>query len=117
MFGDTEVWIAVIEWGSSMDLDILSEPTEAEIQAATRGRVIETFMATVPEYDPDGCREFVLAESELDDAAWLAELRDLTTQPWITIERHVVPINPASPINPDRPNLGQEEGPQDEHDD
>ena len=96
MFGDTEVWVVAIEWGDLDDIEILVSPTEAEAQAAARRAVIETFWSTVPEYNPDGCREFVLAESDLDDAAWLAELHDQTTEPWVTIERHTVPINLVS---------------------
>ena len=97
MFGNTEVWVAVIEWGSLDDIEILVSPTEAEAQAAARRAVIETFRATAPEYNPDGCRGFVLTYlPDLDDAAWLAELHDQTTEPWVTIERHTVPINPVS---------------------
>ena len=96
MFGDTQLWVIVIEWGDLDDIEILVSPTEAEAQAAARRAVIETFWSTVPEYNPDGCREFVLAESDLDDAAWLAALHEIATVPWVTIERHTVPINPVS---------------------
>ena len=96
MFGDTEVWVIVIEWGDLDDIEILVSPTEAEAQAAARRAVIETFWSTVPEYDPNGCREFVLAESELSDSEWLSELHEQTTVPWVTIERHIVAINPVS---------------------
>lgn len=96
MFGDTEVWVVVIEWGDLDDIEIRVAPTETIARKAARVAVIETMKQTVPEYNPEGCREFVLAESELDDAAWLAELHEMTTVPWVTIERHEVSINPVS---------------------
>lgn len=96
MFGDTEVWVIVIEWGDLDDIEIRVAPTETIARKAARVAVIEQMKATVPEYNPDGCREFVLAESDIDDAAWLAALHEITTVPWVTIERHVVAINPVS---------------------
>ena len=112
MFGNTEVWVVVIEWGDLDDVEILVSPTEAEAQAAARRAVIETMAATTPEYNPDGCREFVLEPAailmgsdhapdgtlvvDLDDATWLAALHEIATVPWVTIERHEVSINPVS---------------------
>lgn len=111
MFGNTEVWVVVVEVAVG-DIQIYVESTEAEAQAAARLMVIAQMESTVPEYDPDGCRQFVLDPSvilmnsdngpdgllvaDLDDAAWLAELRNQTTEPWVTIQRHIVPINPVS---------------------
>ncbi len=96
MFGDTEVWVVVIEWGDLDDIEIRVAPTETIARKAARVAVVEMMKQTVPEYNPDGCREFVLADSELDDAAWLAELHEIATVPWVTIERHEVSINPVS---------------------
>ena len=96
MFGDTEVWVVVIEWGDLDDIEIRVAPTETIARKAARVAVVEMMKQTVPEYNPDGCREFVLADSELDDAAWLAELHEIATAPWVTIEKHIVPINPVS---------------------
>ena len=96
MFGDTEVWTVVIEWGDLDDIEVRVAPNGTIARKTARVAVVEQMKATVPEYNPDGCREFVLAESDLDDAAWLAELHELTTVPWVTIERHVVAINPVS---------------------
>ena len=96
MFGDTEVWVVVIEWGDLDDIEIRVAPTEAIARKTARVAAVEQMKLTVPEYNPDGCREFVLADSELDDAAWLAELHEMTTVPWVTIERHEVSINPVS---------------------
>ena len=96
MFGNTEVWVVVIEWGDLDDIDIRVAPNETIARKTARVAVIEQMKATVPEYNPDGCREFVLAESDLDDAAWLAALHEIATVPWVTIERHVVAINPVS---------------------
>ena len=96
MFGDTEVWVVVIEWGDLDDIEIRVAPTETIARKAARVAVVEMMKQTVPEYNPDGCREFVLADSELDDAAWLAELHEIATVPWVTIEKHIVPINPVS---------------------
>ena len=96
MFGDTEVWVVVIEWGDLDDIDIRVAPNQTIARKTARIAVIEMMKATVPEYNPDGCREFVLAESDLDDTAWLAALHEIATVPWVTIERHVVAINPVS---------------------
>lgn len=89
MFGNTEVWVVVVE--AIGDIQIHTAPTKAEAQAAARRMVITEMESTVPEYNPDGTLVV-----DLDDNTWLAELRDLTTQPWVTIEKHIVPINPVS---------------------
>ena len=96
MFGDTEVWVVVIEWGDLDDIEIRVAPTETIARKAARVAVVEMMKQTVPEYNPDGCREFVLAESDLTDAEWLSQLHEIATVPWVTIERHVVAINPVS---------------------
>lgn len=112
MFGDTEVWVVVIEWGDLDDIEIRVAPTETIARKAARVAVVEMMKQTVPEYNPDGCREFVLDPAailmgsdhapdgtlvvDLDDAAWLAELHEIATVPWVTIERHEVSINPVS---------------------
>ena len=96
MFGDTEVWVIVIEWGDLDDIDIRVAPNETIARKTARVAVIEQMKATVPEYNPDGCREFVLTHSNLRDDEWLEYLREATTVPWVTIERHVVAINPVS---------------------
>lgn len=106
MFGNAEVWVVVVEWDSSMDLAIYTAPTIEDAQRTARQAVIDTFNETVEDYDPDGCRAFVLNDSarleddrlviELTDEAWLEELHGTTTQPWVTIERHDVAINPVS---------------------
>lgn len=96
MFGDTEVWVIVIEWGDLDDIDVRVAPNETIARKTARVAVVEQMKATVPEYNPDGCREFVLAESDLTDAEWLSQLHEIATVPWVTIERHVVAINPVS---------------------
>ena len=96
MFGNTEVWVIVVEWGDLDDVEIRVAPNETIARKTARIAVVEQMKATVPEYNPDGCREFVLAESDIDDAAWLAVLHEIATVPWVTIERHVVAINPVS---------------------
>lgn len=96
MFGNTEVWVVVIEWESDRTPTIIVAASEENAQCEARQSTIETMASAVDSYDPDGCRDFVLSDSALDDEHWLAELRELATVPWVTIERHLVEINPAS---------------------
>lgn len=93
VFGTIAVFVAVIEWDSERDVDILVRPTREEVAGVVRQVIVETFGDTVPEYDPDGVREFVLTPSDLPDQEWLEELHLRTTVPWVTIEEHSMEIH------------------------
>lgn len=92
IFGTMEVHIVTIEWDDLDDIDVDVADTLAGAQILARQRVIETMKLTVDEYSPDGCREFILTESELTAEAWLAELHELTTVPWVTITTRTIEI-------------------------
>ena len=40
MFGNTEVWVAVIEWDESMDPSLIAEPTEEEAWSSIRSETV-----------------------------------------------------------------------------
>lgn len=102
LFGTLTVHVATIEWGDLDDIHVIVDADPEALRSAARKHVIDTFAATVPEYDPDGCRAFVLDPtavtengtlvSELHDQAWLNELHEATTVPWVTITEHTIPI-------------------------
>lgn len=101
LFGTMDVHIIAIEWDSDMELQLAvttTGPNETPTFAAeklARDMVREHMALTVDNYDPDGCREFVMSDNLVDlitPAEWLEELREKTTVPWVTIETHTIPI-------------------------
>lgn len=95
IFGIMDVFVAVIEWESDRDVDVIVAASEHEAQKAAVSAVRESMAATVETYDPDGCREFVLGDvpfEMLTAEEWLTSLREKTTVPWVTITQHTIPI-------------------------
>lgn len=95
LFGHCAVHVAVIEWEGDRSPEAVVAATLDEVQAGARRAIREEMALTVPEYDPDGCRSFILSDSDLSDEAWLEELRELTTVPWVTLTEHTVEIRPT----------------------
>ena len=93
MFGNTKVWIATIEWDSYLrDIDVIVGTSRQGVERDVRKEIVEEFKLIVPEYNPDGIRDFVLGGGDdiVSDNDWLRELNEQFSAAWVTIfEREV----------------------------
>lgn len=98
MFGNTEVWVGVIEWSDSdSDLEIICSPTVERLQASLRDAIIETLEdLSADARTIDEIETLVHALGPMSHDEFFTDLRERSTSPWVTIERHVVPINPIT---------------------
>ena len=97
MFGNTEVWVGVAEWGEYADLEIVCSPTVERLQANLRDAIVEEIEARTPEARSiEMMQTLVNALGPMPDEDFFTDLQERAVVPWITIERHTVPINPVS---------------------
>ena len=97
MFGNTEVWVGVVEWGEYADLTIVCSPTVERLQANLRDAIVEEIEARSPEARTiEMIQTLVNALGHMSDDDFFTDLRERAVIPWVTIERHEVSINPVS---------------------
>lgn len=105
MFGNTEVWVAAIEWDESMDPSLIAEPTEEEAWSSIRSEIEDMYepqsVRSTTDFGTvvvDEVREYVNGPGKdvTDNKQWHERLHEIDGTPWVTIERHTVPINPVS---------------------
>lgn len=97
MFGNTEVWVGVVEWGGLADLTVLCSPTDERLRANLRDSIVESIESIAADARSSDMSETLRkALSSMPDEDFFLDLNERSVDPWVTIERHVLAINPVS---------------------